>query len=80
MAKKTGLTKMPQASKLLGVAHYDPQAEEVLPEVVIKGAIKVVGAGIEITARNIQRAKQIVADNPTYRILRKSPKKRVRNK
>ena len=71
---------MPQASEVLGIEYYGPQGQKVLPEVVIKSAIKVVGEGIEITARNIERAKQIVADNPTYRILRKSPKKRVRNK
>lgn len=70
MAKKTGLTKMPQASKLLGVAHYDPQAEEVLPEPKVK-VTKIRGDGVEIEVRNPDRVPLMLEKYPGSRVVLK---------
>lgn len=39
--KKTGSMVVPSADKLLGVTSYQPQAQQVLPEPSVQGAVKV---------------------------------------
>jgi hypothetical protein len=66
MGKKTGLK--PLVSNMLG---YTPERDHhVLPEPVVKDAIRIIGPGIEVMVRKPQKVAEILERYPGSRVVK----------